>query len=527
MSFTNKGSRLEQLELILKSHPDGLRRSDIARRLGVHRSTAGRYIMELSEENTLWEDNFRIGINESRSSSTISFSLTENFSIQMAIQSLNAKLDHHHTHLVAATRKLALAMEQQYPVTSEKMFKMAEEMDNYPIIKDRDMASYFENLADAIENKNEIDLIYLNKEHKARILPEELTINHSSPLSKALRISGKCSVTGNKCSFFLHNIEMSKEKHLANELSKCPFTNGNVKDTTLLKLKVFNPSVIDLFSTITENGFIIEESSDGSCTVQLLVSLRKDLKKKLMQMGSDIEVLYPNDIRNTIKREIETIAEKYQDSSEEKSAYKEDTGEEESFADIKIREMHHRIKNQLISITSFISLYSNKSAGKSDISILDEVNSKITTISIVHDMLAAGGSWPVLSVSDFIKELCINLINSMEVKKEIEFYEEMIEIYLPEDQIIIIGFIIAELCINSLKHAFVNKNRGKISVILTKENEVKTIIFKDNGRGMEKYTDESLSAGTGHNLVDIFVNQLRGSIEYDSKNGTEIIITFV
>ena len=323
MSLTSKNSRLKQLELLLKAHPDGLRRSEIARRLGVHRSTAGRYIMELSEETMLWEDHFRIGINERRSSPHVSFSLTENFSIQMAIQAINKKLDHHHTHLVTATRKLALAMGQQYPVTSDKMFKMAEEMDKFPDNGDRDMASYFELLAEAIENGSYIDFTYLNKDHKARILPEELTIDHSSPLSRALRISGECPVTGKKCSFFLHNIEISREKHPDNELSECPFTKEGSNGSIHLKLRIFNSDVMDLFSSITDHSFMIEELTDGTSTVQLLISFQEDLKKKLMQMGSDIEVLYPEDIRNYIKKEIETMAGKYKESSGQKSVYKE------------------------------------------------------------------------------------------------------------------------------------------------------------------------------------------------------------
>lgn len=527
MSLTSKNSRLKQLELLLKAHPDGLRRSEIARRLGVHRSTAGRYIMELSEETMLWEDHFRIGINERRSSPHVSFSLTENFSIQMAIQAINRKLDLHHTHLVTATRKLALAMKQQYPVTSEKMFKMAEEMDNFPDKGDRDMASYFEQLAEAIENEDYLDFVFLTRHYKARILPEELTIDHSSPLSRALRISGKCPVTGKKCSFFLHNIEISKEKYSDDELSECPFTKKETNDDIHLKLRIFNSDIMDCFSSITDHGFQIEELTDGTSTIQLLVSFQEDLKKELMQMGSDIEVLYPEDIRNSIRKEIETMAGKYQKSSGKRSVYKEYLKDEDSFTSIRIREIHHRIKNQLVSITSLINLYINKSSNNSHISILDEVKSKITAIAMVHDMLTTGNSWPILPVNDYIKEMCLNLINSMETVWEIEFHEEIVEIYLPENQITVIGLIVAELCINSLKHAFTDKSRGKISVILTKENEVKTLRFIDDGKGLGNNPDDTLAEGTGHNLVNIFVEELGGSIEYFSEKGTEVVITFI
>ena len=57
-----KGERVAQLELILRSHPEGLRKSDIARRIGVHRSTIGRYIDELKQYSNIYEDNNLIKI---------------------------------------------------------------------------------------------------------------------------------------------------------------------------------------------------------------------------------------------------------------------------------------------------------------------------------------------------------------------------------------------------------------------------------------------------------------------------------
>ncbi len=61
-STGNKSERLSQLELLLLSHPEGMRRAEIARRLGVCRATAGRYIDELSARIPLWEQDFRVGI---------------------------------------------------------------------------------------------------------------------------------------------------------------------------------------------------------------------------------------------------------------------------------------------------------------------------------------------------------------------------------------------------------------------------------------------------------------------------------
>lgn len=521
----SKNARLEQLELLLKANPNGLHRSEIGRRLGVHRSTAGRYIMELGEKTMLWEKNYRIGINECRSNPNISFSLPEIFSLQMAIQAFNKQLDQRHTHLVSATRKLALAIKLQNPVTSEKMFIVAEEMDHFTYKGNRNITSDFEQLAVAIEREKNLDFIFTSGQYKykSRIVPDEFFIDPSVPLSKALRISGECTLTKKKCSLFLHDIEILKGKYTYKELSYCPFTKKETDNNIHLKLKIFNQNIMDSFSSITNHSFQIEELTDGTSIVRILVSSRNGLKKKLLQMGADIEVLYPEDIRKCIQKEIESIAVKYINSSEKE--YIE--GDENSFTAIRIREIHHRIKNQLALLTSLIDLYRNRSSSDSHISILDEVKSKITVISMVHDMLTTENFMTVLPVDEFIKKVCVNMIDSMETVKKIDFNIDITEIYLTENQITIIGLIMAELCINSLRHAFTNRNNGKISVSLIEENEVKTLRFKDNGKGLGINPDSNLKKGTGHNLVNIFVEQLHGKIEYISEQGTEVVITFI
>jgi CRISPR-associated endonuclease/helicase Cas3 len=120
------------MEILLKAHPKGLRRSEIAKRLGVHRSTAGRYISELSEVTMLWEDNFRVGINDRRIRPHISLSLPENFTILVAIQALMNHLDTPFPHLSTVLRKISLAMKERFPVSSEKMFILADKIGSLP-----------------------------------------------------------------------------------------------------------------------------------------------------------------------------------------------------------------------------------------------------------------------------------------------------------------------------------------------------------------------------------------------------------
>ena len=152
----------------------------------------------------------------------------------MAIQTVNKQLDHHHTHLVTATRKLAFAMEHQYPVTSEKMFKMAEEMDNFPDEGDRDMTSFFEQLAEAIENlsshfeiliKNQDDLINTQERTvdmlERQAIAIERIVDHLNIAPVKKLIYQKNSVS-NKKTFEHHYVTSQKPKDSITEPVETP-----------------------------------------------------------------------------------------------------------------------------------------------------------------------------------------------------------------------------------------------------------------------------------------------------------------
>ena len=105
-----KGERVAQLELLLRSHPEGLRRAEIARRLGVHRSTISRYVEDLSKHIDIYEDNNLIKIKESDDNSPMELSIYESLAFNMSAEALASSVSLQNPHLASGLRKIAMNM---------------------------------------------------------------------------------------------------------------------------------------------------------------------------------------------------------------------------------------------------------------------------------------------------------------------------------------------------------------------------------------------------------------------------------
>ena len=110
-----KGERIAQLELLLRSHPEGLRRAEIARRMGVHRSTISRYVDDLSEYIDIYEENNLIKLREKDDgSSPMELSVYESLAFNMGAEALASTAEFANPHLASGLRKLAMQRERPF-----------------------------------------------------------------------------------------------------------------------------------------------------------------------------------------------------------------------------------------------------------------------------------------------------------------------------------------------------------------------------------------------------------------------------
>ena len=193
--------------------------------------------------------------------------------------------------------------------------------------------------------------------------------------------------------------------------------------------------------------------------------------------------------------------------------------------DILLKEVHHRVKNNLNVIASMLGLQAmgKNEETKEELSIS---KSRIESIAIVHEMLYKQDNFDNIIFNDYVIKLK-NLILSMQSpdsKVEVTVKDNN-HLSLELSTMIQFGLIINEMLTNSLKYA-TNKNGLKIIIALERTPKFCTFIYKDNGE--QKLSQESIenSSGLGFKLVELSVKQLDGTIHTTYENGLEYKIIF-
>ncbi len=181
-----------------------------------------------------------------------------------------------------------------------------------------------------------------------------------------------------------------------------------------------------------------------------------------------------------------------------------------------LREIHHRVKNNLQIINSLLSLQSRKSTNQEVIAMMQESSSRINSIALIHTKLYQQQSLSRLNIQDYIEQLGAHLLSVYNVgKKSVRFQVEAQDVSLDVDTAIPLGLILTELMTNSLKYAFVDRDEGEIHIHVKHEGEQDyELIFKDNGVGIPEAKFKQTNETLGFRLIHSLTRQLTGMIQY-------------
>jgi len=196
--------------------------------------------------------------------------------------------------------------------------------------------------------------------------------------------------------------------------------------------------------------------------------------------------------------------------------------------EILLKEIHHRVKNNLQIISSLIVLQEQYIKDERILHIFKDFQSRIKVMALIHETLYNSENLNKIYLSKFIKNLVNNLFkvysaNSKQIKLQLNI--ENIDLSL--DKANACGLIINELVSNSLKHAFSKNDDGKIIVTLKKTINNRTLLeVYDNGIGFPKDVDYINSDTLGLKLISTITKQMDGKISIEKKNGTHVRITW-
>jgi len=319
-----KSERLMQLELLLLSHPEGLRRAEIARRLGVHRSTVGRYVEELEKKVELWEDDYTIGISPDESMKIMKLSVYESLAFHLSAELLAKHMEYHNPHVSSGLRKLAENLRTYAPTMSDNINAVAESIELGSQKQDPDYIRVLETVTDSWVSGKIVRIRHINKQNgkveETEFAPYFIGFSEQSNGRRPISVTGRLRHTPEIETIEIHNI---KQAEILDQTYTIP---DNLKafqrhheappieigDLLHLTLRISEKSVLNVLRYLYYRNLQVKGQDDNGnqiCSVEVENSI--ELFLRLIQCGDSVEILEPLSYRQHFRDEINKIAKMY------------------------------------------------------------------------------------------------------------------------------------------------------------------------------------------------------------------------
>ena len=193
-----------------------------------------------------------------------------------------------------------------------------------------------------------------------------------------------------------------------------------------------------------------------------------------------------------------------------------------------IKEVHHRVKNNFMIISSLLNLQANQTGDQNTQEILQESCNRINSMALIHEKLYQSQDLTKIDFKNYITNLVSGLYQSYNINSsKISIVTHIEKINLDINKAIPVGLVINELITNSLKHAFPEQtDKGTIEINMKKQDKRLTLTIQDNGIGLPADFDLDKAQTLGMRLVSILIrNQLDGEFRFESNDGARFIIT--
>jgi len=195
--------------------------------------------------------------------------------------------------------------------------------------------------------------------------------------------------------------------------------------------------------------------------------------------------------------------------------------------EILLKEIHHRVKNNLMIISSLLNLQSQYIIDKESKGIFKESQNRARSMAMIHERLYQSTDLKKIDFGDYIQSLSTELFNTYVADPSlIKLNINVDDIFLDINTAIPLGLIVNELITNSLKHAFPKGNKGQINVDFHPIDDHYEFTVKDNGIGFPEDLDYQNTDSLGLQIVNSLTDQIDGEIELNRDNGTEFKIKF-
>ena len=191
-----------------------------------------------------------------------------------------------------------------------------------------------------------------------------------------------------------------------------------------------------------------------------------------------------------------------------------------------LKEVHHRIKNNMNTLISLLSLQAGAAKEPAVTTALEDAGSRVKSMLVLYDQLHQSASFQELPVNEYLPALIIQIVGNFPNSGSVRIEHRIDKFILDSKILSTIGMILNELLTNIMKYAFSGRNDGLIAVSAARTGNHISLVIRDNGTGMPESVDFENSTGFGLMLVKVLTQQLNGSIHIDRTEGTGITLEF-
>jgi len=190
-----------------------------------------------------------------------------------------------------------------------------------------------------------------------------------------------------------------------------------------------------------------------------------------------------------------------------------------------LKEIHHRVKNNLNIIIGLLELQSQNIEDWSVKEMFRESINRVRTMAIIHEYLYRSDNQSSIDLSVYVESLIDNLLSVYaDNRKELMVNYVLDNILVEVDIAIPIGLIVNEIITNSIKHAFADRQKGSIDINIERKSNFISVIIKDDGIGIPVNFDMDSNNTLGVQLIKLLVGQLEGKVNITREEGTKVQI---
>ncbi len=191
-----------------------------------------------------------------------------------------------------------------------------------------------------------------------------------------------------------------------------------------------------------------------------------------------------------------------------------------------LKEVHHRVKNNLSTINAILLLHANTLEETTAIAALNDASNRVRSMSVLYDKIYQTTDYKGISLKDYLPALISQIVSNFSNSSFVKIKTDIEDITLGSHCLSTVGIIINELLTNMMKYAFVDRVEGLITISAKLQDNLVRFVIMDNGNIIPDTVDFEKSTGFGMMLVGLLTKQIGGTIKIVRDKGTAIVLEF-